>query len=62
MCARNSMYIEHMCTSLGLSFPVFKGVMKKGYKLPTPIQRKASTIFRLHFKSLNYYNIYIVTL
>ena len=24
----------------GLSFPVFKGVMKKGYKLPTPIQRK----------------------
>ncbi|EDO45469.1 predicted protein, partial [Nematostella vectensis] len=26
--------------SLGLSFPVFKGVMKKGYKVPTPIQRK----------------------
>lgn len=26
--------------SMGLSFPVFKGVMKKGYKLPTPIQRK----------------------
>lgn len=25
---------------MGLSFPVFKGVMKKGYKLPTPIQRK----------------------
>lgn len=25
---------------LGLSFPVYKGVMKKGYKVPTPIQRK----------------------
>lgn len=25
---------------LGLSYPVFKGVMKKGYKVPTPIQRK----------------------
>ncbi|XP_032899031.1 ATP-dependent RNA helicase DDX54 [Amblyraja radiata] len=27
--------------SMGLSFPVFKGIMKKGYKVPTPIQRKA---------------------
>ncbi|XP_078083148.1 ATP-dependent RNA helicase DDX54 [Mustelus asterias] len=26
--------------SMGLSFPVFKGIMKKGYKVPTPIQRK----------------------
>ncbi|XP_030075539.1 ATP-dependent RNA helicase DDX54 isoform X2 [Microcaecilia unicolor] len=26
--------------SMGLSFPVFKGVMKKGYKVPSPIQRK----------------------
>ncbi|XP_068736507.1 ATP-dependent RNA helicase DDX54-like isoform X2 [Montipora capricornis] len=26
--------------SMGLSYPVFKGVMKKGYRLPTPIQRK----------------------
>lgn len=25
---------------LGLSYPVFKGIMKKGYKVPTPIQRK----------------------
>ncbi|KAG8146202.1 putative ATP-dependent RNA helicase DDX54-like protein [Naja naja] len=24
----------------GLSYPVFKGIMKKGYKIPTPIQRK----------------------
>ncbi|XP_013359039.1 PREDICTED: ATP-dependent RNA helicase DDX54 isoform X2 [Chinchilla lanigera] len=27
--------------SMGLSYPVFKGIMKKGYKVPTPIQRKA---------------------
>lgn len=26
----------------GLSFPVYKGVMKKGYKVPTPIQRKVN--------------------
>ncbi|KAM5192724.1 ATP-dependent RNA helicase DDX54 [Mantella aurantiaca] len=26
--------------SMGLSYPVFKGVLKKGYKVPTPIQRK----------------------
>ncbi|XP_066459918.1 ATP-dependent RNA helicase DDX54 isoform X3 [Eleutherodactylus coqui] len=26
--------------SMGLGYPVFKGVMKKGYKVPTPIQRK----------------------
>lgn len=25
---------------MGLSYPVFKGIMKKGYKVPTPIQRK----------------------
>ncbi|KAK7066964.1 ATP-dependent RNA helicase ddx54 [Halocaridina rubra] len=25
---------------MGLSKPVFKGIMKKGYKVPTPIQRK----------------------
>ncbi|XP_076020230.1 ATP-dependent RNA helicase DDX54 [Genypterus blacodes] len=26
--------------SMGLSYPVYKGIMKKGYKVPTPIQRK----------------------
>lgn len=25
---------------MGLSFPVLKGVLKRGYKVPTPIQRK----------------------
>ncbi|KAJ3196951.1 ATP-dependent RNA helicase ddx54 [Irineochytrium annulatum] len=27
--------------SMGLSFPVYGAIIKKGYKLPTPIQRKA---------------------
>lgn len=26
--------------SMGLSYPVYRSVMKKGYKIPTPIQRK----------------------
>ncbi|XP_076868105.1 ATP-dependent RNA helicase DDX54 [Brachyhypopomus gauderio] len=30
--------------SMGLSYPVYKGVMKKGYKVPTPIQRKTIPI------------------
>lgn len=28
----------------GLSYPVFKGIMKKGYKVPTPIQRKVRSL------------------
>ncbi|XP_055338199.1 ATP-dependent RNA helicase DDX54-like [Paramacrobiotus metropolitanus] len=27
--------------AMGLSGPVFKGILKKGYKIPTPIQRKS---------------------
>lgn len=27
--------------SMGLSTPVFEGIMKMGYRVPTPIQRKA---------------------
>jgi ATP-dependent RNA helicase DDX54/DBP10 len=30
--------------AMGLSAPLFKGVMHMGYKLPTPIQRKAIPI------------------
>ena len=26
--------------SMGLSYPVLKGILKRGYKIPTPIQRK----------------------
>ena len=36
----------------GLSFPVFKGIMKKGYRLPTPIQRKVK-IDLFPFASIN---------
>lgn len=25
---------------MGLSYPVIKGITKRGYKLPTPVQRK----------------------
>lgn len=28
--------------SMGLSFDVLKGITKRGYKIPTPIQRKVS--------------------
>jgi len=27
--------------SLGLDYPVYKGIVKKGFRHPTPIQRKA---------------------
>lgn len=30
--------------AMGLSFPVLKGVLKRGYKVPTPIQRKVCLI------------------
>ncbi|CAN7946028.1 unnamed protein product [Ixodes pacificus] len=36
--------------SMGLSPPILKGVLKRGYQIPTPIQRKASSIF---FKPLS---------
>jgi ATP-dependent RNA helicase DDX54/DBP10 len=32
---------------MGLSFPVLKGIQKRGYKLPTPIQRKV--IFIIYY-------------
>lgn len=28
--------------SMALSYPVYKGILKRGYKIPTPIQRKVS--------------------
>jgi len=31
--------------SLGLSFEVLKGIQKRGYKVPTPIQRKVCKTF-----------------
>lgn len=26
--------------AMGLSFPILKGITKRGYKIPTPVQRK----------------------
>lgn len=30
--------------SMALSFPVLKGILKRGYKIPTPIQRKVCIV------------------
>lgn len=30
--------------SMALSYPILKGILKRGYKIPTPIQRKVSMI------------------
>lgn len=30
--------------AMGLSYPVYGGIMKRGYKVPTPIQRKTIPI------------------
>lgn len=30
--------------SMALSFPILKGILKRGYKIPTPIQRKVNMI------------------
>lgn len=37
--------------SMGLSFNVLKGITKRGYKIPTPIQRKVymKTVFETTF-------------
>ena len=32
---------------LGLSYAVYKGVIRKGYKVPTPIQRKVRMIMMI---------------
>lgn len=44
--------------AMGLSFPVLKGVLKRGYKVPTPIQRKVCLIknfFFMFFKCASFY-------
>lgn len=33
---------------MGLSYPVLKGVLKRGYKVPTPIQRKVRLIDKFY--------------
>jgi ATP-dependent RNA helicase DDX54/DBP10 len=47
--------------SMGLSYNVFHGIMKCGYKIPTPIQRKVSSIkLFLFFSILNifFYSVF----
>lgn len=35
--------------AMGLSFPVLKGILKRGYKVPTPIQRKVILFELVYF-------------
>jgi len=39
-----------MCNVLftGLSYQIFKGITRKGYKIPTPIQRKVTIMSVTH--------------
>lgn len=37
---------------MALSFPVLKGVLKRGYKIPTPIQRKVCIFIVFPFHAL----------
>lgn len=41
--------------AMGLSFPVLKGVLKRGYKVPTPIQRKVSKIIFFMYVRFAFY-------
>lgn len=43
--------------SMGLSYPVLKGITKRGYKVPTPIQRKVcfEIQFRFHYLMFAFY-------
>jgi hypothetical protein len=38
-------YKHYYILFLGLSHSVYKGVMRKGYKIPTPIQRKVNYMY-----------------
>jgi len=40
---------------MALSFPVLKGILKRGYKIPTPIQRK---VIKKHVYSISKYIIH----
>lgn len=46
---------RHLSPCAGLSYPVYKGVMKKGYNVPTPIQRKVSPLSFLIDVSFYFY-------
>lgn len=42
--------------SMGFSFPILKGITKRGYKQPTPIQRKVRLVEYIT-SIVTYYNI-----
>lgn len=48
--------------SMALSFPVMKGILERGYKIPTPIQRKVRVIERKCVSIFARYNILITFL
>ena len=51
--AQTQYCLTKLCMISGLSYPVYKGVMKKGYKVPTPIQRKVSQqYFRIQYPNI----------
>jgi superfamily II DNA/RNA helicase len=37
--------------AMGLSYPVIKGILKRGYKVPTPIQRKVNSVKEINLIS-----------
>lgn len=41
--------------SMGLSYNVYRGIMKTGYKVPTPIQRKVSLAVEFFFSFSTFY-------
>jgi hypothetical protein len=43
--------------SMGLTHLILKGIMKRGYKVPTPIQRKVDTM-RTIFTGFPHFNVY----
>ena len=43
--------------SMGLSHEVWKGVIKKGYKVPTPIQRKTVPLIIMGGKVRQYFHL-----
>ena len=47
--------------SMGLSYNVFRGIIKNGYKVPTPIQRKviiSNSFFSAHFINISFLSVY----
>lgn len=39
--------------SMALSFPLLKGILRRGYKIPTPIQRKVSCMILAKINKLS---------